>query len=83
MSGFMLWRRWHSFKKQFFPITAQNSLFSDPLCSETQDWGDIHMAFCVRDLLETDIASPGAPCSLSLNSGQENAPTEFTDIFAF
>lgn len=79
----MLWRRWHSFKKQFFPITAQNSLFSDPLCSENQDWGDIPMAFCVRDLLETDIPSPGAPCSLSLNSRQENAPTEFTDIFAF
>lgn len=70
------------FKNQLFPISEQNSLFSDPLCSESQDWGDIPMAFCVRDDLKTDVPSPGVPGSLSLNSGQENTLTELADIFA-
>ena len=40
------------------------------------------MAFCVHDHLKTDIPSPGVLGSLPLNSGQENALTELTDIFA-
>lgn len=54
------------FKRQLLPIKA---LFSDPLCSERQGWGDIPMAFGVHDHLNTDMPSPGVPGSLSLKSG--------------
>lgn len=67
------------FKNQIFPTIA---LVSAPLCSKTEGWGDISMTFCIHVYLKTAVPSPGVPGSLSLNSGQENFPTELTDIFA-